>query len=304
MKLKLSCRDRIVFFGDSITAHGFWEAEVIEYFLRHEKALQIRFFNCGISGSRGDEANLKDRMYMDCLNYFPRYVVVMFGMNDIRMWLYANTDAGSVAERERRLAAYEGSLEAIIDRCLQNDATPIICSPTPYDEYSDAAGYNYKVDGALKHCRDVAEKVAKKHGLIFVDMREILMAHLDEKPVSDDRVHPSRYGHHLMAEQFLYTIGAKKGIEPDAVCELSPRNEARFETEDILRDLFFVEQDFLGWQNGKAPAMPRRKALLRKQVKADGRNFDTVVRNYTKYADYKDELLAKLLRQTLELYDD
>lgn len=34
MKLELGLRDRICFFGDSITAHGYWVAEVFEYFIK------------------------------------------------------------------------------------------------------------------------------------------------------------------------------------------------------------------------------------------------------------------------------
>ena len=80
MKLDLNDRDRICFFGDSITHHGWWISEIYQYFTDNYPELNTMFFNCGVAGTRAKSANQKDRMYCDLFNFFPKYggVVVSF----------------------------------------------------------------------------------------------------------------------------------------------------------------------------------------------------------------------------------
>ena len=125
MKIDFKRRDRVCFLGDSITAHGIWEAEVIEYFLEHYPELEIEFFNCGISGTSGREAELKNRLYTDFFNFFPQYAVIMFGMNDMARWLY--DPATETPERIERRAISTAKLPP----CLSSVMTPVKPSNSP-----------------------------------------------------------------------------------------------------------------------------------------------------------------------------
>ena len=306
MNIKLGKRDRICFLGDSITAHGIWEAEVIEYFLQNYKSKKTEFFNCGISGSQGRYAELKNRLYCDFLNYFPRYAVILFGANDVGRYLYDpdRENPDWIAQRESRPEEYRAALESLVKLCKRRGITPIICTPTPYDEYNDPPVRQWNIDEGLKRFADVAADTAKKHGLLLVDMRKTFLDHIKERPVCGDRLHPNEYGYHLMAETFLVAVGAKDRIEPDKKCVLSEKNRLRFEIEDILRDIIFVDRDYMGWQyEEKSYSVQHRKALLKKRIEEETRDLSCVLQRYMKYADVKDELQGELLKRTIGMYE-
>ncbi|MBO4217076.1 MAG: SGNH/GDSL hydrolase family protein [Clostridia bacterium] len=305
MKIELKKQDRICFLGDSITAHGIWEAEVIEYFLQNRRELGIEFFNCGISGSQGRYAELKGRLYCDFLNYFPRYVVILFGANDVGRHLYdpAKETPELIKEREDRVVGYGAALRRIVCVCRERGITPIICTPTPYDEYNDPPEQPWNIDEGLSKFADAAREIAEENGLLLIDMRALFVEHIKERPICVDRLHPNAYGYHLMAEKFLFDIGAKDSIEPDRIPVISEKNKKRFEVEDILRDIIFVDRDYMGWQyEEKSFSLQRRKALLKKRIESDPRDFSRVLKTYVKYADVKDELQGELLKRTIEMY--
>ena len=307
MKIDFCVRDRVCFLGDSITAHGFWEAEVFEYFIQNYPELKVEFYNCGISGTKGKNAEQKNRLWCDFLNFFPQYAVIMFGVNDVETSLYDKKleNPDRIARRRALLEEYEGTVSRLIDVCRSRGIVPILCTPTPYDETNDFdTDIRSGADGALAYCADVVRRAAEKNGLILCDMRKVLVDHLAEKPLREDRTHPNVYGYHLMAEQFLVSIGAKETVEPDRTYTVSYKNARRFEIEDIIRDLLFVERDLMGWQREKSHALPFRKQLLAKRVESDTRDFSAVYGNYVKYADVKDELYGELIKRTAEMYED
>ena len=306
MKIDLKLRDRVCFLGDSITAHGFWEAEVVEFFLQNHPELKAEFYNCGISGTKGKNAEQKNRLWCDFLNFFPKYAVIMFGVNDVETSLYDQKleTPERVARREQLLTEYEGTLSRLVEVCKSRGVAPIICTPTPYDETNDfKTDVRRGADGALAYCADIARKTAAENGLILCDMRAVLTEHISEKPMNEDRTHPNLYGYHLMAEQFLVSIGAKDAVEAEKVVPISEKNRLRFEIEDILRDVMFVERDYMGWQREASYAMSYRKRLLGEQIKRETRDFSRVLKNYNEYADIKDELYGELIRRTAAMYD-
>ena len=305
MKINLEKHDRISFFGDSITAHGMWIREVAEYFVQKYPELEIGIYNSGIAGSRASGANLKDRMYCDCLQMFPKYVVVMFGMNDVEYNLHGSEDPAEIEKMNKSIASYPDSLKNIIKICKESGATPIICSPTPFDAYNDSPTENQiDTDRDLQGFAEIAKRTAEENGLLYIDMRDAIFSHIDEKPVSEDRVHPNEYGHHLMAERFLCAIGAKETEEPDKVVEISEKNQKRFEIEQILRKLMFVDRDGMLWQfeDYNRPLEERKELLAKTAKKLDNDFWHLVNNNYVKYADFKDELRGELVRLTLEMY--
>lgn len=304
MKINLKKQNRICFLGDSITAHGIWISEVIEYFLQNYKDLEIEFFNCGISGSQGRLVSIKDRLYCDFLNYFPNYAVIMFGTNDVGPYLYNSKDETQerIIQREKRIYEYKDSMESLIELCIKRNITPIICTPTPYDEYNDKNNC-WNVDVAFERLSNLTKDIAKKYDLMLIDFRNFFLQHIYEHPINDDRVHPNKYGYHLMAEKFLYDIGAKNELELNKECVLSEKNLKRFEIENILRDIIFVERDFMGWQyNENTYSLDYRKKLLKKRIPEDQQKTNEVFINYMKYVDYKDILAGELLKRTIDMY--
>ncbi len=316
MKIELNQNDRICFFGDSITAAGGWIGEITQYFVDHYPALKIGFYNCGVPGSTATEANLKDRMYFDCFQFGPKYTVIMFGMNDIGRQLYSpKCDLPDSEQlRKQRLTDFKENMESIISRCRRYAITPILCTPTPYDEYnepngSDTKSDNWFADTGIQACCRLIEDMARENDLLFIDMYAPMRAHICEDPIKFDRTHPNAFGHHLMAEAFLMGIGAKETIEPYEKCVLSPINQKRFDAEQKYRMLMFIEHNLMGWQCSPTQKLARRKRIMQKKGrdKQDPiwewiKNFDTYADFYSANADFKEEMLAEIVKYTLEVY--
>jgi len=302
MKLNLSKYDRICFLGDSITAEGTWIKEVTQWFLDNLPELEIGLYNCGISGARGSEMNLKNRFVSDCLRYFPKYVVIMYGMNDIEVFSHNSDNPADKRAVERGISLYPEMLRYYIEECKKIGATPIICSPTPYNEYTETPAENFVgSDQDLMILAGIAEQIAKENGLLFIDMRQALFSRLAENPIREDRMHPNAYGNHLMAEAFLCAIGAKETPEPDKECVVSPKNEKRYEKEQILRDIMYIERLWQGEENIKSVA--ERKEIARNYCgKQKDPLFEKIGQHYVEYADYKDELRGEIVKLTLEMY--
>lgn len=302
MKLDLEKNDRICFFGDSITRAGMWIAEIAEFFAKNYPEKKIGLYNCGISGSRGFQFDLKDRVYCDCLQLFPKYVVIMFGMNDIHCWLYnpEHPEYNVPGIREKQLELYSDALERMIELFKKEDITPIICSPTPYNQYEKSDSQNYFADSGVEACTKIAQEKAEKHDLLFIDMRTPLLERLNDGVIGADRTHPTDFGHHLMAERFLYAIGAKDKEEPDTPVELSEKNLARKEVESRLRNIMGVERDHFGMQFEPSKPLPERKEILKKAI--DEGNFQSCEQYFTD-ADIRDELYGELIKRTKAMYE-
>lgn len=301
MKLELKKGDRICFFGDSITKNGGWIAEVLEYFVKNFPEKKIAMYNCGIAGSRGFQFDMKNRLYCDCMNFFPTHVVIMFGMNDISRWLYepSNPEYNTPGIREKQISLYEDAMERMIDFFTEREIVPIICSPTPYDQYSDLDEMNYLCDGGLEKCTGIAKEKAEKHDLIYVDMRSALLDRLDMKPIGDDRTHPNDVGNHLMAERFLHAIGAKANEEPYAEVTLSETNQKRKRAEEQLRTIMGVERDHFGMQFEPSVTISERKKRVCEALEKGELEFCS---EYPSIADYRDEILGELIKLTEEMY--
>lgn len=307
MKLELNKHDRICFLGDSITQNGQWIAEVFEYFKKHYSELEIGFYNSGIAGTSASQAHLKNRMHCDCLHLFPKYTVIMFGMNDIGRELYLREDAENLMQRKERIEQYLDALNKILKTCKKAGTIPILCSPTPYDEYNEPdEGTGSGLDTALELCTHEVEKISRENNLLFVDMHKALLEYIDKKPIGADRVHPNMYGHHLMAECFLCAIGAKMKSEPDKVIEIRGRSKERFQTEQKLRHIVFLERHFMGWQHREDTyTLAERKEFVRQRLGCEKTEWiKELLEEYIEIADFQEDLRGKLIKQTLEMYLD
>ncbi len=305
MVLELTKHDRICFLGDSITHNGQWIAEVFEYFKENLPNLEIGLYNCGVAGTSAWTALLKDRLYCDCLNLFPKYTVIMFGMNDIGRFLFGKEDEESQNARARRIKLFEKSMRTIIAECKKTGTIPILCSPTPYDEYNDPSPeYCIGIDHALMQCTEIVQRLANEEQLLYIDMHGALMKYMDKRPISPDRVHPSKFGHHLMAENFLCGIGAKDVMESEKEVVLQEKNQVRYEAEQLLRRIVWVERDLMGWHHLEEDlALVERKAQARKRLETEkGEGACVALQLYLEYADYKEKLRGDVVRKTLEMY--
>lgn len=303
---KKNCR--ICFFGDSITAAGLWIREFTDYLLTYHRDKRILPFNCGVPGDSA--SNAVRRLHVDCLQYFPQYVVIMFGMNDIGRALYSseNPDEKTEKLRRERLDLFRESLRRILDGVREVGAEAILCTPTPYDNWSEKEEPNLICSNqGLEECRRIVYALGDEDGVPVVDFFTAFMSYREKHPeidlIQDDRVHPNTAGHQLMTRVFLRELGCLLHGEEELNLILHPANAERFRTEQLLRDISFLEwclfYDVQGsWEEGHTQQQERiQKALNWKNAYADH-----AVEVFLQHKAEQDELRERLMCQTLSMY--
>jgi lysophospholipase L1-like esterase len=132
--------DRVVFYGDSITAQRLYTRFAEEFIVSRYPELHISFYNAGVSGDTVDggySGNMETRLKRDVLPFHPTVVTIMLGMNDGRY----------TTDYEKSFEAYSAGYRKLIS-ALRREIPGVrlffIC-PSPYDEIAHKAlipGYN------------------------------------------------------------------------------------------------------------------------------------------------------------------
>jgi lysophospholipase L1-like esterase len=168
-------RDRIVFFGDSITE--MWALD---------KAFAGKsYVNRGIGGQTTPQMLVRFRQ--DVVDLKPKLVVILAGTNDVAENLGPTT-----------LAAIEGNLASMFEIAEANHIRVILCSILPVSTYP-----------WRKHIQPV-EKItalnawikgyAQSHGVVYLDYYSRMQNenHGMKADLSDDGVHPNAAGFAMM----------------------------------------------------------------------------------------------------------
>lgn len=210
--------DRVCFVGNSITHNGDYWHNVQLYYATRFPQLDVKFFNCGISGDV--TSGILRRMDQDILVHKPTWAVIMIGMNDVNRPLYNVNRKDEPGIREKQQAAistYKKNLDSIINIFRDKGIHVILQTPSIYDQTAKIATNNlFGVNDALKACAEFIEMQGKKYKLTVVDywtMLSTLNAGVQKTDstatlIGKDRVHPGGAGHLLMAWEFLRTTKA------------------------------------------------------------------------------------------------
>jgi acyl-CoA thioesterase-1 len=193
----------VLFIGDSVTDCGRRDDEdrhlgngyvrlIDEAFAAGGTPVTI--VNRGISGNR--VRDLKARWQKDALDVAPVLVSVLIGINDT--WRrYSENDPTSVDEFE---ADYRAILSALPGR---DEVALVLVEPflLPVSEAKKA----WRVD--LEPKIAVVHALAEEFGAVLVSADSYLNG-LDDDPaeIAADGVHPTEYGHELLAKLWLDTI--------------------------------------------------------------------------------------------------
>ncbi len=225
--------------GDSITASGLWMAEIYQYV---KKTRNVKFYNSGVSG--GCAYLAADYLYHHCLSKNPDKVFVMFGVNDIARWVLSpnSADPDPMATVRSAIVRYKEKMEEIVKNIIAFGAEPILCTPMPYDEYSELPTENLKCEFAMAECAEYVRELSRKYGTALVDFREEFLKYMGTPNVlNTDRVHPTPHGYHMMAQYILYSLGEISA--PDYEGDFQPEewNRARMEAEARLKLIDYIE---------------------------------------------------------------
>lgn len=197
-KIALKKGDKIVFFGDSLTALAIKDARVAEgkgYVPLVREAMKEKGVEVDAVATGGHRVtNLLARVEKDVLSKKPTVVVIQIGVND----------AGGGVTPEM----FKAQLEELIEMLQKGGAKVVLCSCTCRVE-------GYKADDAfdkkLDALADVARTLAKEKKLPLNDLRKAFIAYWKEHNPDNkksgfltyDGNHWTEAGHKYVAEQML-----------------------------------------------------------------------------------------------------
>ncbi|MGD0480394.1 MAG: SGNH/GDSL hydrolase family protein [Terracidiphilus sp.] len=209
-QLALHEGDRVVFYGDSITAQRLYTRFVEDFVLTRYPQMQITFWNAGIPGDTvygGYTGDMPARLKRDVLPHQPTVITIMLGMND----------GYYMAFNQKYLDIYKEGYSKLLD-ALQSEipaARVTLISPTPYDEVThgtEFAGYNEVIS---RHAAFVKELAASSHRG-FSDFNQVetdLLNGGTQKNSSlaalliPDRIHPAEASHWVLAAALARSWG-------------------------------------------------------------------------------------------------
>lgn len=211
VEVKLKKGDRIVFFGDSITAGGSSATGYISLIKdsvnKTQPVLGVEFINAGVSGNK--VMDLQARVQKAVLDKKPSIVFIFIGANDVGHWGVPRR-TGTTKEQ------FESGLKEIIGKIRAVNAQVVLCTPAVLGEKTDGTNSRGK-DKMLDEYSDIDRRLATDLELPLVDLHNAFTDYLkannpenQEKGIlTTDGVHLSPAGNKLVAEQMLKVLGVK-----------------------------------------------------------------------------------------------
>ena len=211
----LKDRDRVVFYGDSITEQRLYTTYVEHYVLTHYPDRRVTFINTGWGGDKVSSNDCKPcagvgglaRIKRDVIDHRPSVVTLLFGMNDGQ---YRDFDPAI-------LKVYEDGLTAIIREVKARTGARIyVMTPTVYDGTRHTSwSHTDRYNDVLDRYSEAVKSIAQREGLPVIDLHTITTEALAQAKKDDpaytfapDGVHPQEDGQLLMAAEILRAWGA------------------------------------------------------------------------------------------------
>jgi len=212
--LPFSKNERVVFAGNSITEHGYYESYIWLYYMTHFPEMRIDVFNGGVGGDVAKQ--IYARLDGDILPNKPTVLAVTFGMNDSRYFEYKKPGAAEQVTKSAVEESYNSFL--LIQEKLKDlpDMKKIIITTSPYDEtMKNDQNYFPGKSVTIEKIAKFQEEAAKANNWGFVDfLHPMTVINLREQKIKPeftltgpDRIHPGNSGHLVMAYLFLKAQG-------------------------------------------------------------------------------------------------
>jgi len=124
----------------------------------------------------------------------PDVIVISLGLND----------AHPPGQRARNSPErYAANLERLIEKSLEIDVRPILCTPPPrLDVFED----NQPAWKMMHPYAEAVRGVAEEYSLPLIELYDEFVSREDLESLLPDRLHPSRKGHQIIARQFARTL--------------------------------------------------------------------------------------------------
>ena len=198
-------KQRIVFFGDSITQAGVQPKGYITVLgdMLKQKGMADRYelIGAGIGGNKIYDLYL--RMEDDVLAKNPNTVVIWVGVNDV--WHKQSSGTGTDADK------FEKFYNAIIKKLQAKNIKVLLCTPAAIGERTD---FTNQLDGDLNRYSNIIRNIAKNNNCALIDLRKSFLAYnLANNPdnkesgiLTSDRVHLNEKGNQLVADEMMKVL--------------------------------------------------------------------------------------------------
>jgi lysophospholipase L1-like esterase len=201
-ELALHDGDRVVFYGDSITAQRLYTRFFEDFMLTRYPQMHVSFWNAGVPGDTvygGYTGDVPARLKRDVLPHRPTAISIMLGMND----------GYYMAFNPKYFDIYKKGYRKLLDAMQAGapEARITLISPTPYDEITHGTEFSQYNEVVSHHAAFVKEWAASSH-FAFSDFNLIETNLLDAGTNDNhslaallvpDRIHPAEASHWAMA---------------------------------------------------------------------------------------------------------
>lgn len=198
---------KILFQGDSITDVGRSRTDdnnrgmgyplFVTAELGFENPGEYEFINRGISGNRS--IDLLARVKADFINVAPDYISILIGVNDV--WHEIGAKNGVSCEK------FERNLTLLFDEIFEALPGVKIMMLEPFvlkGPATEAAWDEFKSETALR--AEAVKRLCKKYGMKFIPLQDKFDEACKKAPETywaSDGVHPTPYGHELIANAWV-----------------------------------------------------------------------------------------------------
>lgn len=192
-------KQRIVFFGDSITQAGVkpngFITLISDMLKQKGQDNNYELIGAGIGGNKVYDLYL--RIEDDVLAKNPDVVVIWVGVNDV--WHKKTFGTGTDADK------FENFYNAIIKKLQAKNITVLICTPAAIGERTD---FSNDLDGELNNYAGIIRNIAKNNNCQLIDLRKLFLEYnlannkgnKESGILTIDRVHLNDAGNKQVAE--------------------------------------------------------------------------------------------------------
>jgi isoamyl acetate esterase len=198
-------KQRIVFFGDSITQAGVQPKGYITVLgeMMKQKGIADKYelVGAGIGGNKVYDLYL--RVEDDVLAKNPQTVVIWVGVNDV--WHKRTSGTGTDADK------FERFYNALIKKLKDKNINVFLTTPAAIGEKTD---YTNELDGDLNRYAAMIRQIAQKNNCQLVDLRKAFLEYnlannkenRESGILTTDRVHLNEKGNQVVAEEMLKAL--------------------------------------------------------------------------------------------------
>ncbi|WP_295127565.1 SGNH/GDSL hydrolase family protein [uncultured Chitinophaga sp.] len=206
MSMAVRKKQRIVFFGDSITQAGVnpggYITRIQQSLTDKKTADNYELIGAGIGGNKIYDLYL--RMEDDVLAKKPDVVVIYVGINDV--WHKSSSGTGTDLDK------FEKFYNAVIKKLKAQNIKVLLCTPSVIGELND---FSNPQDGDLNQYSKTVRNIAQKNNCQLIDLRKAFVdyevknntANEAKGVLTTDRVHLNEKGNQLVADEMMKALG-------------------------------------------------------------------------------------------------